>query len=89
MSNNKYKVLVVEDDRSIAGFVQTVLETNGYQVLTAQDCRQGILMQTSHVPDLVVLDLGLPDMDGEELIRAVREKKRGADHRSVCPDGGD
>ena len=74
MSNNKYKVLVVEDDRSIAGFVQTVLETNGYQVLTAQDCRQGILMQTSHVPDLVVLDLGLPDMDGEELIRAVREK---------------
>lgn len=74
MSNNKYKILIVEDDRSIAGFIQTVLETNGYQVLTAQTCGQGILMRTSHVPDLVVLDLGLPDMDGEEFIRVVRQE---------------
>ena len=73
MSNNKYKILVVEDDRSIANFVQTVLETNGYQVLSAERCRQGILMLSSHVPDLVVLDLGLPDMDGEEFIRVVRK----------------
>jgi DNA-binding response OmpR family regulator len=72
MSNNKYKILVVEDDRSIVSFIQTVLETNGYQVLTAQRCQQGILMMTSHVPDLVLLDLGLPDMDGEEFIRATR-----------------
>ena len=69
MSNNKYKILVVEDDRSILSVIQTVLETNGYQVLTAQRCQQGILMLSSHVPDLVVLDLGLPDMDGEEFIR--------------------
>ncbi len=73
MSNNKYKILVVEDDRSIAYFVQTVLEANGYQVLTAQRCQQGILMLSSHTPDLVVLDLGLPDMDGEEYIRVVRQ----------------
>ena len=73
MSNNKYKILVVEDDQSIASFMQTVLETNGYQVLTAERCRQGILMLTSHVPDLVVLDLGLPDMDGEEFIRIARQ----------------
>ena len=73
MSNNKYKILVVEDDQSIASFIQTVLETNGYQVLTAERCRQGILMLTSHVPDLVVLDLGLPDMDGEEFIRIARQ----------------
>jgi len=72
VSNNKYKILVVEDDRSIASVIQTVLETNGYQVLTAQRCQQGILMLSSHVPDLVVLDLGLPDMDGEEFIRIVR-----------------
>ena len=72
MSNNKYKILVVEDDHNIASFVQTVLESNGYQVLTAQRCQQGILMLSSHVPDLVVLDLGLPDMDGEEFIRIVR-----------------
>ena len=72
MSNNKYKILVIEDDRSILSMIQTVLDTNGYQVLTAQRCEQGILMLSSHVPDLVVLDLGLPDMDGEEFIRIAR-----------------
>ena len=73
MSNNKYKVLLVEDDKNIASFVQTVLETNGYQVLTAERCQQGLLVFASHVPDLVVLDLGLPDMDGEEFIRVARQ----------------
>ena len=72
MSNNKYKILVVEDDRNILSMIQTVLDTNGYQVLIAQRCQQGILMLTSHMPDLVVLDLGLPDMDGEEFIRIAR-----------------
>ena len=72
MSNNKYKILVVEDDRNILSMIQTVLEMGGYQVLTAQRCQQGILMLSSHVPDLVVLDLGLPDMDGAELIRITR-----------------
>ena len=72
MSNNKYKILIVEDDRNIASFVQMIFETNGYQVLTAEQCRQGLLMFTSHMPDLVLLDLGLPDMDGEVFIRRVR-----------------
>ena len=72
MSNNKYKILVVEDDRNILNMIQTVLDMGGYQVLTAQRCEQGILMLSSHVPDLVVLDLGLPDMDGEEFIRITR-----------------
>lgn len=72
MSNNKYKILVVEDDRNILSMIQAVLETNDYQVLTAQRCQQGILMLSSHVPDLVLLDLGLPDMDGEEFIRVTR-----------------
>ncbi len=72
MSNNKYKILVVEDDRNILSMIQTVLDSNGYQVLTAQRCQQGILMLTSHMPDLVVLDLGLPDMDGGEFIRVAR-----------------
>ena len=72
MSNNKYKVLVVEDDRKILSLIQTVLESDGYQVLTAQRGQQGVLMLTSHVPDLVLLDLGLPDMDGEEFIRLTR-----------------
>ena len=72
MSNNKYKILVVEDDRNILSMIQTVLDLGGYQVLTTQRCQQGVLMLTSHMPDLVVLDLGLPDMDGEEFIRVAR-----------------
>ncbi len=72
MSNNKYKILVVEDDCNISSMIQTILESSGYQVLTAQRCQQGILMLSSHVPDLVILDLGLPDMDGEEFIRIAR-----------------
>lgn len=72
MGNNKYKVLIVEDDHSILNFVQTILETGGYQVLTAERCGQGLMVYASHMPDLVVLDLGLPDMDGGEFIRQVR-----------------
>ena len=72
MGNNKYKVLVVEDDRTITDVVQTALETNGYQALTADRCGQGLMVFASHLPDLVILDLGLPDMDGEEFIRQVR-----------------
>ena len=72
MGNNKFKVLIVEDDHSILSFIQTVLETGGYQVLTAERCGQGLMVFSSHLPDLVVLDLGLPDMDGEEFIRQVR-----------------
>ena len=72
MGNNKYKVLIVEDDRTIASFIQTILETNGYQVICADRCRQGLMVFTSHLPDLVILDLGLPDMDGSEFIRQVR-----------------
>ena len=72
MSNNKYKILVIEDEANIRSFVQTVLETGGYHVLTAASCGQGEMMFSSHVPDLVILDLGLPDADGLDFIRSVR-----------------
>lgn len=74
MSNNKYKILIIEDESNIRSFVQTILETNDYQVLTANSGRSGQLMFASHLPDLVVLDLGLPDMDGVEFIRLVRRQ---------------
>lgn len=73
MSNNKYKILIVEDDPNIVSILQTVLEMGGYQVLTSDRCRQGLLVFSSHMPDLVLLDLGLPDLDGGEFIRRVRE----------------
>ena len=73
MSNNKYKVLIVDDEANICSFIAAILESNGYQVLTAGTCLQGQLVFATHNPDLIVLDLGLPDEDGSALIRTVRE----------------
>lgn len=72
--SNKFKILIVEDEINICNFVKTILETNGYQVLHAPDGKNGKVMCLSHCPDLVILDLGLPDIDGIELIKAIREK---------------
>ena len=72
--NNKYKLLVVEDEDNIREFVSALLESNGYQVLSAIDASSGMLMYSSHVPDLVILDLGLPDKDGSVLLGRIREK---------------
>ena len=73
MSNNKYKVLIVDDEANICSFIAAILESNGYQVLTAGTCLQGRLVFATHNPDLILLDLGLPDEDGSALIRTVRE----------------
>ena len=72
MSNNKYKILIIDDEHNIVSFITTVLETNGYQVFTAMNCGSGQMMFTSYCPDLVILDLGLPDKDGLEFITYVR-----------------
>ena len=74
MSNNKFKVLVVEDEANICSFIYTLLETNGYQTFVAPSCELGQSMFSSCNPDLIILDLGLPDRDGVELIRYVRQK---------------
>lgn len=67
------KVLIVEDEYRIANFMSAVLSSNGYDILTASTGSQAQTMISSHCPDLVILDLGLPDMDGLDIIRAVRE----------------
>ena len=69
----KQKILVVEDEERIANFMRAVLLANGYEVLQAVNGRAARTMISSHCPDLVLLDLGLPDMDGVEIIRFVRE----------------
>ncbi len=74
MSNNKFKVLIVEDEANICSFIGTLLETNGYQALIANTCSMGITMFACHNPDLIILDLGLPDKDGMELLCTVRQK---------------
>lgn len=75
MNNNRYKILVVEDECNIRSFAKAILEANGYQVLTAETCTNGIMMFSSHRPDLVLLDLGLPDKDGLDFIRFIREQQ--------------
>lgn len=71
--SNKFKILVIEDDVNICNFVKTIMETNGYQVFDARTGSNGKLMFLSHLPDLIVLDLGLPDIDGVDFIKMVRE----------------
>ncbi len=71
--SSKYKILVIEDENNIRNFIETVLNANDYQTLSATTCEQGILMYSSHTPDLVMLDLGLPDKDGIEFIRTIRQ----------------
>ena len=69
----KQKVLIVEDEASIKSFMAAVLSANHYEVISASTGAQAYGMITSHCPDVVLLDLGLPDMDGLQIIRSVRE----------------
>lgn len=71
--NYKHKILIIEDEAKIAGFISTVLSSNGYETIIASSGNEGISMISSHCPDLVVLDLGLPDMNGIDIIKFVRE----------------
>ena len=72
MNNNKYKILVIEDENNIRTFITALLEANNFQAISAESCKSGQLMFNSHRPDLVILDLGLPDCDGTEFIRNIR-----------------
>lgn len=67
------KILIVEDELNIVNFVRTILENNDYQVIDAKSGDMGKMMFHSHLPDLMILDLGLPDMDGTKLITHVRQ----------------
>ncbi len=69
---NKYTILVVEDDKPVRTLITTTLKANGYRFIEALTGEEAILQATSHNPDVILLDLGLPDMDGVEIIRKVR-----------------
>ena len=69
---NKFVVLVVEDDKPVRNLMSTTLDIHGYSYLTAASAQDALLQITSRNPDVIFLDLGLPDMDGVELIRKVR-----------------
>lgn len=65
-------VLVVEDEDAICNFISAVLTSNDYQVVKAKTGKEGISLFTSHAPDIVLLDLGLPDIDGAEVLKSIR-----------------
>ena len=71
--NIRDKILIVEDERSITNFLRTILVSNDYDVIIASSGAEAYSMITSHCPDLIVLDLGLPDIDGLQIIKSVRE----------------
>ncbi|MBQ7840832.1 MAG: response regulator transcription factor [Lachnospiraceae bacterium] len=67
------RILIVEDDKSIRNFFRAILEANHYDVIMANTGTEAYSLITSQCPDLVILDLGLPDMDGMNILKKVRE----------------
>ena len=66
------KILVSEDEKRTSPFLRTGLNNNGYEAMQAQTGEEALSMISSHCPDLVILDLGLPDMDGLDILRNLR-----------------
>ncbi|NDO45651.1 response regulator transcription factor [Clostridium sp. MD294] len=70
---NKFKVLIVEDEISISNFIATTLKANGYTTLLCSNGKEALSMIASHCPDVILLDLGLPDIDGLEILKQLRQ----------------
>lgn len=70
--NIRERILIIEDEKSISHFISTVLTNNGYETMQARTGSEAQSMISSHCPDLIILDLGLPDMDGMDILRQLR-----------------
>jgi two-component system KDP operon response regulator KdpE len=70
---HKPRIVVIEDEPEIRRFLATSLEGQGYLVTVAPNAKAGLKIVSTHPPDLVILDLGLPDMDGKDVIQSIRE----------------
>lgn len=70
--NMKISIVIIEDEKNICSFMATTLSAQGYKVSTAQTADAGLSLITASCPDIILLDLGLPDKDGIEVIREIR-----------------
>lgn len=68
----KVSILVVEDDKAIRNFISATLDIHSYNCFTAENGEQAMILATSHKPDIIILDLGLPDIDGVDIIKKIR-----------------
>jgi two-component system KDP operon response regulator KdpE len=73
MSTSTTRVLVVDDEPQILRFLRTSLGANGFEIIEAENGADALKHAASDAPEIIVLDLGLPDMDGKEVIRNLRE----------------
>jgi two-component system KDP operon response regulator KdpE len=73
MNTMSLRILLIEDDAHIRRFLRATLVTQSYALLEVETGEEGLALAAAQVPDLVLLDLGLPDMDGKEVIRRLRE----------------
>lgn len=74
--SRKHRVLIVDDEAAILRFLRTSLSANGYDLIEATTGAEAIRLATSRSPDVILLDLGLPDMDGKEVVKVLREGSR-------------
>ena len=68
------KILIIDDEESACEFIKSYLEKRGYEIAVALTGNEGLAAYPRENPDLVLLDLGLPDMDGREILKEIKEK---------------
>ena len=73
MATPNYTVLIIEDEKNISDFMSKALKSNGYRVITAVSGKAGLSLISSQCPDIILLDLGLPDIEGNDVITSVRK----------------
>ena len=71
--SNKIKILIIEDEEAISNFIATTLKANEYNVVIARSGKEALSMLPSHCPDIALLDLGLPDIDGIDVLQQIRQ----------------
>jgi len=83
MTSNPYKVVLIEDDLNLQNMYKLKLEIEGYEVITTDNGRDGLVIIEKHMPAMVLLDLRLPIMSGEEMLAYMRSQDWGGDIRVI------